>query len=48
LEPSGNPNPGGFAHTFDAEASPFDATEIPENYFYGVHVDVEWLDCSSS
>ena len=38
--PSGNPSPGLFAHHFDAEASPF-CLVIPQDSFYGVHVDVE-------
>ncbi len=42
--PISNPNPGGFAHKGDAEASPFSIT-VPKNNYYGVHVDVEWEDC---
>jgi hypothetical protein len=39
--PSGNPNPGGFAHKAFADASPF-TISVPANSFYGVHVDVEF------
>jgi hypothetical protein len=40
VAPSGNPAPGLFDHKGCAEESPFDI-EVPENNFYGVHVDVE-------
>lgn len=38
--PSGNPSPGLFANHFDAESSPF-CLMVPQNNFYGVHVNVE-------
>jgi hypothetical protein len=38
--PSGNPAPGLFEHRGYAETSPFSIT-VPQNHFYGVHVDVE-------
>jgi len=38
--PSGNPNPGGFAHKAYAQNSPFTIT-VPQKNYYGVHVDVE-------
>lgn len=40
--PAGNPNPGGFDHKATAASSPF-SIQVPQNNFYGVHVDVE--DC---
>jgi hypothetical protein len=39
VAPDGNPNPGGFDHKFTAAGSSF-SEEVPENDFYGVHVDV--------
>lgn len=44
--PSGNPAPGKFDHKFDADSAEgtWEGT-VPENNFYGVHVEVEWLDC---
>jgi hypothetical protein len=42
--PSGNPNPGGFAHKGAASGSSFSLT-VPANKFYGVHADVgRWLE----
>lgn len=38
--PSGNPAPGGFAHKGEGTGSVF-MIVVPENNFYGVHVDVE-------
>lgn len=38
--PSGNPNPGQFAHKAQAGSSPF-TIAVPENAFYGIHVDLE-------
>ncbi len=38
VAPTGNPVPGDFAWKFDAADGPF---VVPENSFYGVHVDVE-------
>ena len=38
--PSGNPSPGQFDWKGDATGSSFEI-EVPENSFYGVHVDVE-------
>jgi hypothetical protein len=38
--PTGNPSPGGFAHKRTAAASPFTVT-VPQNNFYGIHLDVE-------
>jgi hypothetical protein len=43
--PSGNPSPGQFETKGYATGSPF-SIDVPENAFYGVHVDVEWLDTS--
>ncbi len=43
--PSGNPAPGLFDHKATATESPF-SIEVPQNLFYGVHVDVakyEWV-----
>jgi len=45
--PSGNPSPGRFAPKGHAAESPFSMTG-PENNFYGVHVEVEWLDCGEN
>jgi hypothetical protein len=42
--PSGNPAPGLFAHKGDASGSAFTIV-VPENNFYGVHVNVEWKQC---
>jgi hypothetical protein len=42
--PSGNPSPGLFDHKGNATESPF-VIEVPENNFYGVHLDVEWEKC---
>lgn len=43
--PSGNPSPGLFAHKFTAASSPAGFV-VPQNNFYGVHVDVEReVDC---
>jgi hypothetical protein len=42
--PSGNPAPGLFDHKGYATGSSF-SIDVPENNFYGVHVDVEWEDC---
>ncbi len=43
--PSGNPSPGQFDHKGYATESPF-VIVVPENNFYGVHVDVEQqVDC---
>ncbi|MFU8771627.1 MAG: hypothetical protein ACNA8H_04305 [Anaerolineales bacterium] len=44
LAPSGNPAPGLFDWKGDASESPFSIT-VPENNFYGVHVNVEWEYC---
>ncbi len=38
--PSGNPAPGQFAWKDTAGTSPF-TIQVPANYFYGIHVDVE-------
>lgn len=43
--PSGNPAPGLFAHKGYATASSF-SIDVPQNSFYGVHVNVEWEHCS--
>jgi hypothetical protein len=43
VAPSGNPSPGLFDTKGYATGSPF-SINVPENNFYGVHVDVEWLD----
>lgn len=40
-EPEGNPSPGLFDWKGYAEGPDFSMT-VPENNFYGVHVDVEW------
>jgi hypothetical protein len=40
MAPSGNPAPGLFAHKAYATGSPF-SIQVPENNFYGVHVDVQ-------
>jgi hypothetical protein len=42
--PSGNPNPGGFEWKGDATGSSF-SIDVPENNYYGVHVDVEQEVC---
>jgi hypothetical protein len=42
--PSGNPAPGLFAHKATAAASPF-SIDVPENHFYGVHVNAEQEVC---
>jgi hypothetical protein len=43
--PAVNPSPGLFAWKGDAESSPFSIT-VPQNNYYGVHVDVEQqVDC---
>jgi hypothetical protein len=44
--PSGNPAPGRFAHKgyADPNQSSFSIV-VPENKFYGVHVNVEWEKC---
>jgi hypothetical protein len=42
--PAGNPSPGQFDHKEYATESPFEIV-VPENNFYGVHVDVEWESC---
>jgi hypothetical protein len=42
--PSGNPSPGLFDHKDNATESPFEIV-VPENNFYGVHLDVEWEKC---
>jgi hypothetical protein len=41
--PSGNPAPGLFDHKGDATGSPF-IIVVPENDFYGVHVDVGYWE----
>ncbi len=41
--PSGNPSPGQFDTKGDATGSPF-SISVPQNNFYGVHVDVEGLE----
>lgn len=41
VAPSGNPNPGGFAHKGTASGQLF-TISVPVNNFYGVHVDVDW------
>jgi hypothetical protein len=43
VAPSGNPNPGQFDTKGQATGASF-IISVPENNFYGVHVDVEWLD----
>jgi hypothetical protein len=44
--PSGNPSPGGFTHKGDADpVDDFFIIEVPDNNFYGIHVDVEQLVC---
>jgi hypothetical protein len=43
VAPSGNPSPGQFATKGYATGSSF-SINVPQNNFYGVHVDVEWLD----
>ncbi|MHC4172074.1 MAG: hypothetical protein ACYST5_03915 [Planctomycetota bacterium] len=42
--PSGNPSPGLFDWKDYATESSF-SIDVPENNFYGVHVDVEWELC---
>lgn len=42
--PSGNPSPGLFDSKDYAIESPF-SIDVPENSFYGVHLDVEWEYC---
>lgn len=42
--PSGNPSPGLFDWKGYATESPF-SIDVPENNFYGVHMDVEWEYC---
>lgn len=42
--PSGNPSPGLFDWKGYATESSF-SIDVPENNFYGVHVDVEWEYC---
>ena len=45
-KPSGNPAPGLFAHKATASDSPF-SIDVPENNFYGVHVNVGyWVEIS--
>lgn len=44
VAPTGNPKPGQFAWKGDATGSPFEIT-VPANTYYGVHVNVERLDC---
>lgn len=39
-----NPKPGKFDNKDDATESPF-VMVVPANNYYGVHVDLEWLDC---
>ncbi len=41
--PSGNPAPGQFDHKAADIAGSFAVMVVPENNFYGIHVDVEWL-----
>lgn len=42
--PSGNPSPGGFAHKGEGTGSTF-TLNVPQNNFYGVHVDVgQWVE----
>jgi len=47
-EPSGKPRPGKFEHKFnaDADVNSYMATGLPLANFYGIQVDVEWLDCA--
>ena len=44
--PRGNPAPGRFAHkgTADPAEDSFEMV-VPENNFYGIHVNVEWSNC---
>ena len=42
--PSGNPIPGNFSHKGEATGTPF-SINVPENNFYGVHIDTEWEKC---
>ena len=44
VAPSGHPAPGLFAHKGTATGSPF-SVWVPQNNFYGVHVNVEWERC---
>jgi len=39
--PTANPTPGLFTYKSKATGSPYSAPAVPENYYYGVHVDVE-------
>lgn len=39
--PTGNAVPGQFSYKSKATSSPYSAPPVPENYYYGVHVDVE-------
>jgi hypothetical protein len=44
--PSGNPSPGLFDYKYNATGSPFvTVPPVPNNNYYGVHVNVEWEDC---
>jgi len=45
--PSGKPRPGQFEHKFDADAeeATYTANGLPLANFYGIHVEVERLDC---
>jgi hypothetical protein len=43
-KPSETPAPGEFNFKATAAASPFDIT-VNENFFYGVHVEVDWVYC---
>ena len=40
-----NPKPGKFDHKGDAAESTVAEIVVPANSYYGVHVDLEWLDC---
>lgn len=42
--PNEKPRPGQFDWKDDATESPFEIT-VPQADYYGVHVNVEWLDC---
>ncbi len=41
--PTGNPAPGQFEYTAAYIEGDFAVIVVPENNFYGIHVDVEWL-----
>jgi hypothetical protein len=45
--PAKNPKPGQFEWKGDADPEDDSfAIDVPANDFYGVHVQVEWADCS--